>query len=344
MLRNVKLENFAVFRKNDIEFSSGINVFIGKNSTGKSLLMKILYSTINTLKEHGKEKSKEKVGYELSKKIRNVFLIDKVGKLTTRIKGTQKTQVYMDLNKVHIGFEFSTRSEKVGIRELKMEEETLKGAVYIPTKEIISLMDRGFIGLYHQYRFMEEIYYDLAKKLDKPLQKGRYDKTTDELLKKINLEDLRRIYRKENEFYTYIKGIGNLESKLVAEGYRKLMMIIYLIKNGEFGESKYLFWDEPEVNLNPYLSKSVVELLIFLARELKIQIFVATHDYFIVKYFDLKYKERKNFNLSFFSLYFDEGNNLRIEKSEDLYKLKHNSIIEEFEEIYKYDAKLLKEV
>jgi len=203
-------------------------------------------------------------------------------------------------------------------------------------------MDRGFIGLYEQYQFMEEVYYDLAKKLDKPLQRGRYDRITDELLRKINLEDLGRIYRKENEFYTYIKGVGNLESKLVAEGYRKLMMLVYLIKNGEFDKSTYLFWDEPEVNLNPSLSKSVVELLIFLATELNIQIFVATHDYFIIKYFDLKHKDNEKFKLNYYSLYFDENNNLKIEESEDLYKLKHNAIIEEFEEIYKYDVELLK--
>ncbi len=303
--------------------------------------MKILYSVINILGEHGKERSKETISYELSKKIKNVFLVDKVGKLSTRVKGSRKTWVGISFDNAYISFEFSTRSEKVVIKELQAQKP-IKMAVYIPTKEIISLMDRGFIGLYEQYQFMEEVYYDLAKKLDKPLQKGRHDKITDELLKKINLEDLGRIYREKNEFYTYIKGIGNLESKLVAEGYRKLMMLVYLIKNGEFDRSTFLFWDEPEVNLNPFMSKSVVELLIFLTRQLNTQIFIATHDYFIIKYFDLKHKDYENFDLNFYSLYFDENNNLQIEKSEDLYKLSHNSIIEEFEEIYKYDVKLLK--
>jgi len=46
MLKCVSLKNFTVFRENQINFSPNINVFIGKNSTGKSLLMKILYSTI----------------------------------------------------------------------------------------------------------------------------------------------------------------------------------------------------------------------------------------------------------------------------------------------------------
>ena len=344
MLEKTKLENFAIFEKNSFEFSPQINIFIGKNSTGKSLLMKLLYSVITTLNKYGEEKSKETISYELSKKLKNVFLIDKVGKLTTRIKGSRKTNVEVDFDKSFINFSFSTRSDKTEIKDIQREK--VKNAIYIPTKEIISMMDRGFIGLYEKYQFMEDVYYDLAKKLDKPIQKGSYDKKTQNLLKKLNLDELARIYRRENEFFTYIKGIGNLESKLVAEGYRKLMILIYLIKNGEFTDSKYLFWDEPEVNLNPALSKAIVELLTFLSKEFRTQIFIATHDYFIIKYFDLKHKEysdkqKQKFDLKYFSLYLDKYNKLETETAKDLYELQHNSILDEFEEIYNYDVEIL---
>ncbi len=165
-------------------------------------------------------------------------------------------------------------------------------------------------------------------------------------MKELNLTGLGRVYREEDEFYIYIKGIGNLESKLVAEGYRKLMMILYLIKNGSFAENEYLFWDEPEVNLNPALSKTIVELLIYLTQRLNTQIFITTHDYFLIKYFDLKYKQTKKqkFNLKFYSFYFDnEGTNLAVQDAEDLYDLENNSIIDEFEEIYKLDLELMHE-
>lgn len=345
MIKNIKLNNFTIFKDNKIEFSSNINIIIGKNSTGKSILMKSLYSVIETLNIYGEEKSKETISYELSKKLKDVFLIEKVGKLTTRLKGSSKTEVNIEFKDSFINFVFSTRSEKVEIKDIYRKK--LKNAVYIPTKEIISIMDRGFIGLYEKYKFIEGVYYDLAKKLDKPIQSGSYDRKTQKLLKKLNLDEISRIYRKENEFFTYIKGIGNLESKLVAEGYRKLMILIYLIKNGELTSGTYLFWDEPEVNLNPALSKAIAELLIFLTKEFNTQIFIATHDYFIIKYFDIlnkKYKSKKNsFDLKYLSFYLTDTGNLEVETVNDLYELEHNTIIDEFEEIYNYELDIIKE-
>ena len=43
-LNKIYLENFTVFEKMDIEFSKGINVFIGDNGTVKTYIMKLLYS------------------------------------------------------------------------------------------------------------------------------------------------------------------------------------------------------------------------------------------------------------------------------------------------------------
>lgn len=344
MLESIDLKNFAIFKNHKLKFSPNINILIGRNSTGKSLLMKLLYSVVETLSKYGEEKSKETIAYELSKKIKGVFLISKVGKLSTRAKGVQKTQVNINFKDLFIKFNFSTKHEKVKVADL--HRRNVKGGIYIPTKEIISMMDKGFIGLYENYAFMEEVYYDLAKKLDKPLQRGSPEKIIQELLKELDLTELGRVYREKDEFYTYIKGIGKLESKLVAEGYRKLMIILYLIKNGGFTENEYLFWDEPEVNLNPALSKTIVDLLIFLTQKLNTQIFIATHDYFLIKYFDLKYKQtkKKKFNLKFYSFYFDkEDTNLVVQDAENLYDLDNNSIIDEFEEIYKLDLELMRE-
>ncbi len=345
MVNKLKLKNFAIFKHNEFGFSSNINILIGKNSTGKSILMKAIYSVIETLTVYGNENNKDTIAYEISKKLREVFLVDKIGKLTTRIRGHSKTEVELefleDSEESFIKFGFSTRSKNVEIKDIKRKK--LKNAVFIPTKEIISVMDRGFIGLYEKHKFMEGIYYDLAKKLDKPIQLGPHDKKTRKLLQKLDLPYLTNIYRKDNEFFTYIKGIGNLESKLVAEGLRKLMMLVYLIKNGELTNGAYLFWDEPEVNLNPALSRAVVELLIFLATELDIQVFIATHDYFIIKYFDLiKHKRSKTktpIDIKFFSLYL-ENSDLQVETSEDLYNLANNAIISEFEEIYNAEVEI----
>jgi energy-coupling factor transporter ATP-binding protein EcfA2 len=61
-----------------------------------------------------------------------------------------------------------------------------------------------------------------------------------------------------------------------------------------------LFWDEPETNLNPKLMKAIVGILIELHR-LGVQIVLSTHDYVILKEFDLQTKETDK--IQFHSLY-----------------------------------------
>ena len=49
-IKKLTLENFTVFEKADIEFSSGINILIGENGTGKTHIMKALYSACQAVR------------------------------------------------------------------------------------------------------------------------------------------------------------------------------------------------------------------------------------------------------------------------------------------------------
>jgi len=334
MISQIKFKNFGPFKEANFDFSKGVNVFVGTNSTGKTFLLKLLYSVVQTLELYG-DLNKEKFGYELSKKLRSLFLVDKVGRLTSRIKGHKRTEIEALLggNGV-LSFTFSTRHKDVEVEEKKVEKN-VKGAVYIPPKEIISLLDRGFETLCEEGRLIfEGVYCDLAKKLNQALTRGRYDSIVEKLLKKLDIDFLNRIYRKDKEFFLYLKGLGQLESKLVAEGYRKLITLIYLIKVGEFEKSKYLFWDEPETNLNPSMVEKLIDIWIFLSKELNTQIFVATHDYFILKYLDLK-RKAENIEVKFFGLNLNrEDFSVSVNPSEDFYGIDPNPILDEFKKLY----------
>lgn len=43
-IKRIKFQNYTVFENQQMEFSPGINVIIGENGTGKTHLMKALYS------------------------------------------------------------------------------------------------------------------------------------------------------------------------------------------------------------------------------------------------------------------------------------------------------------
>jgi predicted ATP-dependent endonuclease of OLD family len=333
MISRVTLKNFGPFKEAKLEFSDQINVFVGTNSTGKTFLLKLLYSVIQTLNLYG-DLNKEKFGYELSKKLKDVFLVDKIGRLTTRIRGHKRTkiEILIDKNKI-LSLNFSTRHKDVKVNQ--KEGKNVEGAIYIPPKEIISILDRGLETVCEEGRLIfEGVYCDLAKKLNQALARGRYDDIITNLLQRLNIEFLNRIYRRDKEFFLYLKGLGQLESKLVAEGYRKLITLIYLIKVGEFEKSKYLFWDEPEANLNPSMVEKLIDIWLFLSNELKTQIFIATHDYFILKHLDLK-KKQEGIRVKFIGLNLNwKDFSVSVNPSEEFYGIEPNPILDEFKKLY----------
>ncbi|MGL5354762.1 MAG: AAA family ATPase, partial [Clostridium sp.] len=45
-IKKINIDNFTVFKTIKMNFSKGINIFIGENGTGKTHLMKMLYAPI----------------------------------------------------------------------------------------------------------------------------------------------------------------------------------------------------------------------------------------------------------------------------------------------------------
>lgn len=80
---------------------------------------------------------------------------------------------------------------------------------------------------------------------------------------------------------------------LVAEGLRKLATIARLIGTGSLLDKGYLFWDEPESNLNAKVIKTVAKTILQVARS-GVQVFIATHSLFLMR--ELHILQQRNFN------------------------------------------------
>ena len=106
--------------------------------------------------------------------------------------------------------------------------------------------------------------------------------------------------RIKNETFFLQSKWGNLEFSLLAEGLRKLGLLWLLIRNGSLKSGTVFFWDEPETNLNPALFGAVIDILLELQRA-GVQIFIATHDYAVLRGLDLQ--REKHDKLVFHSLY-----------------------------------------
>ena len=136
----------------------------------------------------------------------------------------------------------------------------------------------------------------------------------------------------ENEEFFLSGRQGKLEFTLLAEGLRKLGLLWLLIQNGTLTEGSILFWDEPETNLNPKLFGSVIEILLELQRQ-GVQIFIATHDYLILKQLDLQATDDDN--VSYHALYRDGKMGDIVCNSTDSYlDISPNAVSEAFSDVY----------
>jgi len=98
------------FEKAEINWSDNINIICGENSTGKTTLLKVMYSLIKPLSSCGKDNlTKEMEEQVFVKKIQGVFRPDemKIGRLVSRKQGSNRTDFSIDLEKkqkISVGF------------------------------------------------------------------------------------------------------------------------------------------------------------------------------------------------------------------------------------------------
>ena len=342
-INKLKMKNFMLFDEADIDWSKNINIICGENSTGKTTVLKLMYSLIKPISKTGKRQlTKESAEQIFVEKLQGVFRPDemKIGRLVSRKQGSNRTDFEIELEREQrVSMGFGNRQGNHADLMMKLSDANKKfDVVYIPTKEMISTTEH-FASLYEEYHIdFEEMYYDLAKLLDRPLSKG--PNTTEQNQVLSNLEDIMKgqIVQKNKKFYFKIKGEGEFEMGLLSDGYRKLSMIIYMILSGSLNKNTILFWDEPETNMNPKMIRPIVQAMVALA-QMGVQIFVSTHDYFIQQEFNMvaSYPELnpKKLDIKFISLFRDEKTrDVHYEMKNSASDLEHNAIMQEFDAMY----------
>lgn len=329
MIKNIRLNNFTCFEECNLAFCKGINVFIGRNGTGKTHIMKCLAALMkaNSLFAQSTSKTKDKFGDLFTEKLLGYFKPDTLGHLVNKY-GTGTASVKIALESGELACTFG---EKALLAKSDNNAYIAQPHfIYIPPREMFSLFE-GFISLYEKREIsFDETYLDLAKAMDvAPLKNDALKevrKMLAPLLEKWNIN----VVRKGNRFYV-IDDKKEYEAHLVAEGLRKMATILYLCINGELKPGNVLFWDEPESNMNPTLISIIVDLLVELAKKCSVQIFVSTHDYLLSHKLSMlaEYAPDESPEMRFFSLY-KAGHNVEAEVADKLIDVIHNPILKEY--------------
>ena len=324
-ITRVKLENFTVFESLDLEPSPGINVLVGANGTGKTHLMKVCYAACAV----------SKTGVPFYRKLVKVFLPsgNRPGRLTNRRAINDDASAEICRGDSIIGVVLSSNGESppVDFDFGPNRSSSPVESVYIPAKDMLSNAP-GFRSLYASREVhFEEIYLDILDTAYLPPLRDPSEYVPAAVLERLEAELDGKVVLHGEEFFLSGEQ-GEIEFTLLAEGLRKLGLLWLLIRNGSLRPGAVLFWDEPETNLNPKLYGVVIEVLLELHR-LGVQIFLATHDYVILKELDLQAKADDN--VAFHSLYrSEETGEIACHTTDSFLQIHPNVIAEAFDNVY----------
>lgn len=322
-IERLQLENFTAFDSLDMQFSPGVNLLVGQNGTGKTHILKILYTVAASLYE----------GAQISDKIAGVFLPrdGNIGRLVRRRKGRSRADVRITKDGSLFSLSFANRPGKVLKWTNRRDKTGTAKPVYIPVKEMLANAP-GFVALYkNRHIHFEEVYADLIHHAFLPPLRGPVSGERKKLLEMIQGIIGGRVISKNEQFFLKNRH-GELEFTLLAEGMRKLGLLWILIRNSTLPEAVALFWDEPEANLNPSMTETLVRILLQLQRD-GVQMFIASHNYVLLRTFDIQ--KTPGDNVRFLSLSHDsETGRIGYSEGENYHDIVPNDISSAYTYIY----------
>lgn len=326
-LQHLDLKNFMGFSGLTVDLSPKINVIIGENGTGKTHLLKAAYGLCAgaPLFKNKPGTSDDELEAALTAKLLRLFmpLDDKLGKMHRQGATDQ----------AYLSAIFFNNSKALAVQDRANYEKYQAEAVFIPTKEVLSFM-KGFNSLYEKYGLsFDQTYQDICLLLDLPEVRPEtlHEKS------KWAMAEIEGICGGRFVFYgggkvTFKTENAEYSANSMAEGFRKAGILSRLLETGAIqpGVSGPLFWDEPESNLNPKLMKLLVQILLELSRNGQ-QIILATHDYVLLKWFDLLMDKGKDDHVRFHALYRDgKSEDVKIDSTDDYREIEKNPIAEAF--------------
>jgi len=374
MIDRLQIQNLTTMSRLEIDISPKMNVIIGANGMGKTHLLKAAYglsSVANDLQIQ-KTLAVEESRRHATEKITRLFrpMDNKLGRLHRwgQKEDTEISATWAD--GTSFAMRFSANATYANLSgDPKQTSVSIGSPIFIPTKEVLSFLngvtnpgaDRNTID-----QIFDDSYQDILRKLaipkdDEASQRINRDPRFGSLFPSIG-NAAGGIFEIDKGGLRFLPGqygdkrvadqpkLGvlhetvfkrttkeDVSGSMTAEGFRKIGMLQHLLANRSLdpGTTGTLFWDEPECNMNPRLMRLLVEILLVLSRSNQ-QVVVATHDYVLLKWFDLLCDSSRGDHVRYHALYEEDGDEgVRVASTEDYRKICPNPIADTFDELSK---------
>jgi hypothetical protein len=272
--KSLRLENFTAFADTAFEFVPGVNVLVGENGTGKTHAMKALYA-MQVYQSRRRDNIYEILGRLFQTSDLSVLM--RMGGDTRSASASGEFGVEKWDYKIIAGTGYTTETGRI-----TMQPER---PVFIPAIDMMG-HTKGFLAAANEVVLDFDLTCtDIVALMGLERRHGSRHTEVPKLLAK--LLDGKLDYDESDSRFYLVTPHGRLPMPMVAEGLRKIATLVRLLENGWLAPGATLFWDEPEVNVNPALMDDVVGALFALARS-GVQMFLTTHSYVILKELDLQ--------------------------------------------------------
>ena len=284
MLNSIEIRNFAPIHQLNWQKLGKINLVIGANSTGKTFLLKALYSSMRTIEEYKRGNDQRSTSDILADKLYWTFQPDKIGDLVT--KGAESPlflQLQFDGKTFSYSFGKDT-TKSITTLENNIPSPRESNSIFLPAKEVLSIYNIILKSREQDKVFgFDDTYLDLARALRQQTQKGKNYAQFSQSRK--SLEDIlggKVEYDEISGYWQFKKGKQKFPIGVTAEGIKKIAILDTLLGNRYLDQNSIVFIDEPESALHPKAISQLLDIIEILA-EGGIQFFLASHSYFVIK-------------------------------------------------------------
>lgn len=281
----VQLKNYGMIERFCSNQFSNINLIIGENGTGKTFLLKALYSAVRSMEEYKRGDDIKTINDILSEKLRWTFQVEKLGDMVSK-SADESLNLSIRMGNDRISYQFSqSASGKVGTA--KVSEKGKSGnSIFIPAKEVLSLFSVILKSREVDKVFgFDDTYYDLAKALRISPSRGKNYTVFANSRKIVSNVIDGKVEYDENSGKWFYKNNKNQKFSIGAtsEGVKKIAIMDRLLANGYLDSNSIIFIDEIESALHPKAVCEFLDMIDTIANNMGLQVFITSHSYFVIK-------------------------------------------------------------
>ena len=333
MINSISLKNAGPVTNFQLKNAGQINLLVGSNSCGKTFILKTLYTAIKTIEEYKRGNELRNDSEILASKLYWTFQADKIGDLVTK-GSSEQLSFESKIDNKEFSFAFGKETSKQVSNFTNKTTPRNSNSIFLPAKETLSLHHIILETRQKDKLFgFDDTYLDLALALQ-PTTKGRnYEefaasrKSLESLLGgKVEIDE-------KTQKWFFKKGSSKFAIGATAEGIKKIAILDTLLGNRYLDPKSIIFIDEPEAALHPSAISEFLQILYKLSQT-GIQIFMATHSYFVIKQMFLLAQEHQT-SIPIACWNQGEWNNSDLKD-----EMPQNSIIDESINIYKSEVNL----